>query len=174
MPDKIRIDAFSDEEIARLRQRYEAGDETILGIAEDFGVTYRIVNALARRNGWMRNGARRAKPRKPAAKAKRSTAPPRKAGRAAAPAGVVLQDQSLASRIRAALEAEIESLQADSTGASAATLASLARSLSNLRAYEAATDKAGKQDDGPPLDPAELRRELSRRLAVLRERPEGD
>ncbi|MEI2735303.1 MAG: hypothetical protein V9G24_11190 [Rhodoblastus sp.] len=88
---------------------------------------------------------------------------------------------TLIARIRAQLEGALETAQARGPEAepdqTARLMASLTRTLQSLRALEKDTTQDDRRqddrrDDGadaPPLDLAELRRELARRIDRLRE-----
>jgi len=109
---------------------------------------------------------------KRAASSKRSK-PPRRA--TARPPGVV-DVPTLIVRIRAQLEGALESAQTRGPKAdpdeTARLMNSLTRTLQMLRALEKDTDRNERRDDGsdaPPLDLAELRRELARRIDQLRQ-----
>jgi hypothetical protein len=91
--------------------------------------------------------------------------------------------KALALRVQAALERELSVAQAridDEAAASAEsrvrTLSSLARALQTVQALTAGKRGAADDDDAaPPLDAAELRRELIRRIHHIREeRGEGE
>ena len=192
--------ALSPDQIARLKRRYEKTDEKLAAIAADEGVTMRLIGALRREHGWRLRSARgKAKPkgrRKPAA---RNKAAPTRAKAAATrskkiapaparqvdaelsqpPPGVV-DMPTLIARIRAQLEGALAAAQARGPEAdpddTARLMASLTRTLQSLRALEKDTPDDGRRGDGPdalPLDLAELRRELARRIDLLRDEREG-
>lgn len=141
--------------------------------------------STAKKSAAKKSAAKQPSVRQPSAG--RSTA---EAGRAPAspkprtvskpPPGVV-DTPTLIARIRAQLEGALETAQergpeAD-PDATARLMASLTRTLQSLRALEKDTTQDGRRqddrrDDGadaPPLDLAELRRELARRIDRLRE-----
>ncbi|MFO1167567.1 MAG: hypothetical protein U1E19_05525 [Rhodoblastus sp.] len=187
--------APSPDQIARLKRRYEKTDERLADIAADEGVTMRLIGALRREHGWRLRSARgkatsRGR-RKPAAtkKAAATRAKPRTptpararqvdAGLSQPPPGVV-DMPTLIARIRAQLEGALATAQARGPEAdpddTARLMASLTRTLQSLRALEKDTPDDGRRGDGPdalPLDLAELRRELARRIDLLREDREG-
>ena len=187
--------APSPDQIARLKRRYEKTDERLADIAADEGVTMRLIGALRREHGWRLRSARgTAKSRgrrKPAAtkkaaatRAKPKTPTPARArqvdaGLSQPPPGVV-DMPTLIARIRAQLEGALATAQARGPEANpddtARLMASLTRTLQSLRALEKDTPDDGRRGDGPdalPLDLAELRRELARRIDLLREDREG-
>jgi hypothetical protein len=150
-------------------------------IAAQLGLTLSALRWRAAKWGWTRPTARRPKRRpRPAAKtAKPSPAKPSPAKPAAAkssPAEAPPADfNALTGAVRSAVEAEIVALQArvaagEGGEATARTLASLARTLSALSQIEnKAGQDAAHDDNAPPLDLAQLRRELAERLDRLRE-----
>ena len=187
--------APSPDQIARLKRRYEKTDERLADIAADEGVTMRLIGALRREHGWRLRSARgkatSSRRRKPTATKKAATrrAKPRTptpararqvdAGLSQPPPGVV-DMPTLIARIRAQLEGALATAQARGPEAdpddTARLMASLTRTLQSLRALEKDTPDDGRRGDGPdalPLDLAELRRELARRIDLLREDREG-
>lgn len=128
--------------------------------------------------------ATRAKPRAPApARARQADV-----GLSQPPPGVV-DMPTLIARIRAQLEGALATAQARGPEAdpddTARLMASLTRTLQSLRALEKDTTQDGRRQDGrrqddrrddgadaPPLDLAELRRELARRIDLLRQERE--
>ncbi|MFO1136504.1 MAG: hypothetical protein U1E30_15105 [Rhodoblastus sp.] len=124
--------------------------------------------------------ARQSTAGRPTAEAGRAPASPKPRTVSKPPPGVV-DTPTLIARIRAQLEGALETAQergpeAD-PDATARLMASLTRTLQSLRALEKDTTQDGRRqddrrDDGadaPPLDLAELRRELARRIDRLRE-----
>ena len=187
--------APSPDQIARLKRRYEKTDERLADIAADEGVTMRLIGALRREHGWRLRSARgkatssgRRKPAAPkkaaATRTKPRTPTPARArqvdaGLSQPPPGVV-DMPTLIARIRAQLEGALATAQARGPEAdpddTARLMASLTRTLQSLRALEKDTPDDGRRGDGPdalPLDLAELRRELARRIDLLREDREG-
>lgn len=188
-------DRLPPETIARLRRRYEEGDGTIAAIARDEGVTEQNIQALKRALKWRprdtrarkRKGApakagSRARPAKAAsratpAKAASSAKPAKRpAADGRAPPADVVDMPTFIARIRMQLEGALAAAQAcgpDAKPADTASLmASLTRTLQSLRALEKDTTQDDRRDDGAealPLDLAELRRELARRIDRLRE-----
>lgn len=165
------------ETLARAKELYETGGATVAALAEMLGLSKDAFYRRVKKWGWARKGAggkragdkRAGKPRAARKPAPR-TAPPPSASQAR-PADT----QSLIAAVRHALEGELAALRARSgeTGAAdgnARTLASLARTLSVLRALETDKDGGNADDENAgPLDLAELRRELARRIDLLRE-----
>ena len=179
-------DTLSPEKIERLRARYEARDETIAAICADEGVSEKTLHALRRRFEWRP----RSKTLNKAAAARGKTAPPRtKAGARRSPAKTIVKARpvsapppgavdmpTLIARIRRQLQGALEAAQERGGAAdpdkTANLMASLTRTLQTLRALEKDTTQDERRDDGsdaPPLDLAELRRELARRLDLLRQ-----
>ena len=199
MPPVCHYAQLPPEQIARIRLRYESSADAVADIARDEGFSKDQIYAMRRRFHWApratpqsRAGARAKagvnKARAKAARNKRTAKPNNAAGSAPARKRARSSDappgtsdvMALVQRLRVALEEELAALQTRAADAPPAeretrarTLASLTRSLASLRAIEASTTKAGEAsgqpDDELPLDLAELRRELSRRLDVLRE-----
>jgi len=185
--------ALSPDQIARLKRRYEKIDEKLADIAADEGVTVRLIGALRREHGWrLRNARGKAKPkgrRKPAATKKaavvraKKTAPspaPQVDAELSQPPPGVVDMPTLIARIRAQLEGALAAAQARGPKAdpddTARLMASLTRTLQSLRALEKDTPDDGRRGDEPdalPLDLAELRRELARRIDLLRDEREG-
>ena len=182
-------DAFSPEQIERLRRRYEEGAETIAAIVADENVSEKKLYALRHECGWRARSATRPKnkPRKrpqrkigPARKPAAPDRPERPARRASPPPPGVVDIATLIERIRKMLEGALESAQTRGPEAdpdeTARLMASLTRTLQSLRALEKDTTQDERRDDGadaPPLDLAELRRELARRIDRLRQDREG-
>lgn len=189
--------SFSAEQIARLKRRYEETDQSVASIARDEGVRERQIYALRRKQNWRARSAIAPAPGKRSSKKASSgrTAGAKKAGRAPPapkpraatkpPPGVV-DMPTLIARIRAQLEGALATAQARGPEAdpdeTARLMASLTRTLQSLRALEKDTTQDGGRQDGrrqddrrddsadaPPLDLAELRRELARRIDLLRQ-----
>ncbi|HMN72463.1 MAG TPA: hypothetical protein PKA55_11420 [Rhodoblastus sp.] len=185
----VDFDALSPEDIERLKRRYEESDETLAAIGADEEMTPAQLQALRRTFGWRLRSARKPGPKSPArrkraarpaqrklvARAKKQAAPkPARRPQTPPPPGVV-DIATLIARIRAQLEAALQTAQARGPGAdpeeTARLMNSLTRTLQMLRALEKDTDKDDRRDDGAdaiPLDLAELRRELARRIDLLR------
>ena len=183
-------DAFSPEQIERLRRRYEEGAETIATIVADENVSEKKLYALRRECGWRARSAARRKnkpsrrrPHRKIGSARKPAAPDRPerpARRASPPPPGVVDMSTLIERIRKMLEGALESAQTRGSEAdpdeTARLMASLTRTLQSLRALEKDTTQDERRDDGadaPPLDLAELRRELARRIDRLRQDREG-
>lgn len=170
------------EQIDRLRRRYEETDETVSQIANDEGLTERRLHELRRRYDWKSRRPRVKAPvsRKPR---KATTRPARVALARAEPARPTVEPQagvSMIERVRALLEQALDAAQAQIADqppeATTRFTVSLTRSLAMLKALEedsAKNAKAIERAGEPPLDLAELRRELARRLDRLREEREG-
>lgn len=169
------------EQIDRLRRRYEETDETVSQIANDEGLTERRLHELRRRYDWKSRRPRVKAPvsRKPRKAARR---PARVALARAEPAKPTVEPQagvSMIERVRALLEQALDAAQAQIADqppeATTRFTVSLTRSLAMLKALEedsAKNAKAIERAGEPPLDLAELRRELARRLDRLREERE--
>ncbi|MFT4097213.1 MAG: hypothetical protein QM651_08800 [Rhodoblastus sp.] len=181
---------LSPERIERLRLRYEDSDEPLASIATDENMTPAQLQALRREFEWRPRNARKPKPpaRKIAHKAKpkksaarpNKTAPSKLKPREASPPPGVVDMATLIARIRTQLESALHAAQARDPGAdpeeTARLMNSLTRTLQMLRALEKDTDKDDRRDDGsdePPIDLAELRRELARRIDLLRQQRDG-
>jgi len=189
--------ALSPEKFMRLKRRYEANEETLAAIAADEDVTPQSLMALRREHDWRPRSARRTnkvREGKAAAKSARKSrgpgsgrtkkpkatqeAPP--AARASPPPPGVVDMPTLIARIRAQLEGALAAAQERGPDAdpdeTARLMASLTRTLQSLRALEKDTtqdERAGDGKEALPLDLAELRRELARRIDLLREDREG-
>jgi len=190
-------DELSAERIARLKRRYEETDETVAAIARGESLSEKRIYELMRREGWRARSASAPQRKKPARKktvgakkpkrappkpqaASKSQAPSKPRAASKPPPGVV-DMPTLIARIRAQLEGALETAQARGPEAepdqTARLMASLTRTLQSLRALEKDTTQNDRRqddrrDDGadaPPLDLAELRRELARRIDRLRE-----
>ena len=168
-------DNYAPERLARAKAQYRSGEASVAALAESLGLTPGAMRWRIRKWRW----TRAAPPKK--AQAKQMAAPTSPTRARPEPARGA-DTKSLIVAVRHALEGEIAALQeriaqgaaSDAQGAAsdanARTLASLARTLSVLRAIE--TEKDGENaydDDKAPLDLAELRRELARRIDLLRE-----
>ncbi len=182
-------ETLSPERIERLRRRYEDTVEPLAAIAADEGLTPTQLQALRREFEWRPRNARKAKPparkivhkaksKRPAARPKKAAAP-KPAPRETPPPGVV-DMATLIARIRTQLESALHAAQARDPGVdpeeTARLMNSLTRTLQMLRALEKDTDKDDRRDDGsdePPIDLAELRRELARRIDLLRHQRDG-
>ena len=175
--DIARDEGFSKDQIYAMRRRFHwAARAAPRSCASGAGTRAKAAVNKARTKAAK-------KKRAPNQKKKGSSARAREPERSPdAPPGTS-DVMALVHRLRVALEEELAALQARAAAATPAeretrarTLASLTRSLASLRAIEASATKAGEvsgqPDDEPPLDLAELRRELSRRLDVLREERE--
>ncbi len=183
---------FSPETIERLRRRYEAADETVAAIAADEQVSEQKLHALKRACGWRprslrdksppTRGAARRKPRQSRQPAPgKASKTPKASPRASPPPPGLVDMPTLIARIRAQLEGALEAARARGPDANpdetARLMASLTRTLQSLRALEKDTTQDGRARDdrrdggadAPPLDLAELRRELARRIDRLRE-----
>lgn len=174
------------DQIERLRHRYEANDETIAAICAEEGVSEKRLHALRREFGWrprsqtLRKAVaarRKSPPRKTKAVAAKEPAKNAVRARASAalPPGAV-DMPTLIARIRRQLQGALEAAQERGPEAdpdkTANLMASLTRTLQTLRALEKDTTQDERRDDGsdaPPLDLAELRRELARRIDLLRQ-----
>ena len=182
------IEELTPEDLARLKRRYEREQTAIADIARQEGLLPRQLLELRRRHGWKTRSAR-ASPKtakrsvtKPPSRRKASKPPPASAVAPppVAEGGDIMQ---LVRGMRVALEKEVAAAQARlasaapaAAEASARTLASLARTLTALRDLEAGAAEAastGRSNDEPPLDLAELRRELARRIDILRDEREA-
>lgn len=184
------------ETLARLRARYESAEHRLAEIAREEGLETRDLLALRLLHGWRPRGGRKAAPgpahkvvrksagagKKPAPR--RRTAPPTKSAAPAAaakrrpprpPPRLGLSTAEMIVRIRALLKQALASAQArvgeDRPDETARFSNTLGRSLATLRELEKdfGTHDAGRARDEPPLDLAELRRELARRIDLLRE-----
>ncbi len=173
-------------DLAQAKHLYESGAASIAATAALLGLTESALRWRARKWGWTRKprgknaqgkstrgkNARGKSARAPAA-GKATTAPASPA--AMAPAPRPADTQTLIGAVRHVLEAEIASLRArsgepDAADANARTLNSLARTLSVLRGLENEKDGGHADDENAgPLDLAELRRELARRIDLLRQ-----
>ncbi|MBX3528309.1 MAG: hypothetical protein KF904_19075 [Rhodoblastus sp.] len=179
-------DTLSPEKIERIRARYEARDETIAAICADEGVNEKTLHALRRKLEWRPRskalqkaaaGGRKPTPRKAKATARRAPAKkPAKARPVSAPPPGAVDMPTLIARIRRQLQGALEAAQERGPAAdpdkTANLMASLTRTLQTLRALEKDTTQDERRDDGsdaPPLDLAELRRELARRIDLLRQ-----
>lgn len=177
---------LSPDQIERLRHRYEANDETIAAICADEGVSEKRLHALRRECEWRprstgprKRGAVRRKPPRRKTKAVASKEPAKKVAKARAPAALppgAVDMPTLIARIRRQLQGALEAAQERGPTAdpdkTANLMASLTRTLQTLRALEKDTTQDERRDDGsdaPPLDLAELRRELARRIDLLRQ-----
>lgn len=136
------------------RRRYEAGDP-LAAIARDLGMAERTLRDRIKEWGW----------------------PPRtRSGVAPAPA---VDRAALTALVRQAVEQELAKVErllagngrSGGLGGPARTLATLVKTLAELRRLEAAAPTAGaaEEDDGAYGDLDALRRELARRIAGLRE-----
>lgn len=173
------------EQIDRLRRRYEETDETVSQIANDEGLTERRLHELRRRYDWKSRRPRAKAPvsRKPRKPRKAARRPARVALARAEPARPKVEPQagvSMIERVRALLEQALDAAQAQIADqppeATTRFTVSLTRSLAMLKALEedsAKNARAIERAGEPPLDLAELRRELARRLDRLREEREG-
>lgn len=168
--------------IKRARAMYDANEVSLGEIARVLKMHVSTFRKRREEWGWPPRPAKRAATAPPAIEA--PAAPPDEAqaiiesaiARAAAP-GEVRSHAQLVTAVRRAVEGELAAIeQKQASGerggdAIARALASLARTLSVLRGLEAEqTDAArtGPDDaDAPPLDLAELRHELARRLDRL-------
>lgn len=188
-------DKLSAEQIARLKRRYEETDQSVAAIARDEGVPERRLYVLRRKQNWRARSAIGPARKKTSGKKASSggTARAKKAGRAppkpraaAKPPPGVVDMPTLIARIRAQLEGALATAQSRGPEAdpdeTARLMASLTRTLQSLRALEKDTTQDGRRQDGrrqddrrddgadaPPLDLAELRRELARRIDLLRQ-----
>lgn len=190
------IDELTPQAIARVRELYEEGDATVAAIALAEGLSERQVQELRRRFGWpSRRAARKTATAKSAHKSAHKRADKIAAKSAGEASGAKIgsgrrtasaesksepprkdaPSADLVKRLRALLEAEIdganERLAGEKPEAAARTLGALTRALQTLKAIESGEKQSGADtaDDRPPLDLAELRRELARRIDRLRE-----
>lgn len=170
-----RIQEPPPEALARAKELYETGGATVAALAGMLGLSKDAFYRRVKKWGWARkssgrgeqSAARKPAPRKPAPRPAASP-PPVLPARPA-------DTQTLIVAVRHALEGELAALrarggEAGASDANARTLASLARTLSVLRALETDKDGGSADDENAgPLDLAELRRELARRIDLLRE-----
>lgn len=182
------IDELTPEQIARVRERYESGEATVAAIAREEGLSEHKIRALRSAFGWTPRLARK-RPGEKAAKRKATrskgrttsrTAKARSAKRARTNKPIArakgLTTAEMIVRIRALLEQALGAAQArlgeDLPDATARFTNNLGRALATLKALEKDSGKdagSGERDDGSPLDLAELRRELARRIDRLRQ-----
>lgn len=185
MPKQKRAAPAREERIAQARLLYDAGVAPVAEIAKLLGMSAGQFHAFRRANGWPMRASpikRRDDEAPPGAidqPQKDEAAAEQKAKRASAPSTSLIQ------RLEEAVErefAEVESALSSRTGrnveTSARALASLVRTLAELKRMKRETlDGAGaREDDGrddehddpPPRQLAELRAELARRLERLR------
>ncbi|MFV0279252.1 MAG: hypothetical protein ACK5JM_00660 [Rhodoblastus sp.] len=175
------FEQFQPETLARLQQRYEAGAETIAAIAREEGLTPKKLQAMKHALGWRARRQPSARKKPPAKTTKRAARakPAKPVARKTTVENDCIDTPALVSRIRAQLEGALAAAQARGPGADpdeiARLMASLTRTLASLRQLEKDTgshDRRDGGDDAPPLDLAELRRELARRIDRLREERE--
>lgn len=177
-------DTLSPETIRRLKRRYEETDEKVSAIAADVGLSRGDLMALQRRFGWRTRTARKTKPAAKT-KAKSKTSASQRTKRKVAqpttspPPGAV-DMPTLIVRIRAQLEGALRTAQAQGADLApeetARLMHNLTRTLQMLRALEKDTAGDERRDDGadePPLDLAELRRDLARKIDLLRQERDG-
>lgn len=156
--------------IAQARERYDAG-ASLSELARDFGVTEPTFRRWRTKWGW---SARRLPP------ARKNRAADAVAAVSSGPETEPPDTQRLICGVRRAIEAELNALAAQSGHARGGearsrALAHLTRTLTLVRELETRTHgKADRSDnaDAPPVDVAQLRHELARRIHQLSE--EGD
>ena len=174
-------DSLTSEQIARIKLRYETGQGTVADIAaaEQFEI-WQIHNMRAKFGWASRRATQRAAVTRSvehekaiaAAQEERRAEQADVAQTIAADATATPFDaRALVERTTAVLEREIAALHEREPGVTKATdLAALARAIAQLRdSYDkpGKHDKTGHADDEPPLDLAELRRELARKIDAL-------
>ncbi len=164
----------SRAKIERAKLLYDAG-APIPEIVEVLGMSESTFLRFRERNDW---------PKRPSA-CDRKAAPPAEPPapkKGADPSGLVAKLEDAVEREFARVEAALDKLPPKTMEASARTLATLVKTLAELKRLrrdadetkEDATRADDDRDDAPPRELAELRAELARRLERLRgARPSG-
>jgi hypothetical protein len=177
-------DRLTPEHLARIRLRYEESDMTVAAIAREEGFTTDQIHQLRKRFGWPSRNERRRhamqrtmRNEQAIAQAMLAIAADASVEEATGDTQRTLDPDDAMELVRAAQALLAEQLSAirndpDRAQKTLAAIASFSRSMSSLKTYQADAMKqagaTGQTDDEPPLDLAELRRELVRRLDQLR------
>jgi hypothetical protein len=177
-------DRLTPEQLARIRLRYEESDMTVAAIGREEGFTTDQIHQLRKRFHWpsrkerKRDVMRRTTRNEQAiAQAMLAVAADASAEQPPGETPRTIDSADAMDIVRAAqtmLAEQLSKLRNDPDGAqkTLTALASFMRSMSTVKAFEADAMKQagamGQTDDEPPLDLAELRRELVRRLDQLR------
>lgn len=182
---------FTPEDIAKAKALYESGAAPVAALRDVFGLSDSAIRRRIQKWGWARPGRPTTKS-KSVAKAKRPRTSDRRSPRAtmpkptgatAAPRSAIARaveekppadTASLIAALRHALEAEIAAVRGRidagaATDANARALSSFARTLSVLRALETTKNDGAAHEADITLDLADLRRELARRIDLLRD-----
>jgi hypothetical protein len=170
---------FAPELLADVQDRYENGDEPVASIAADLGVAVGTFYTYIKKQGWRRERAAMTLPPHLAAVAKvRASLAAVESADDDAPLPRSRENASaIATRLERALEKELRQIEHAQAGASrrkpdateadrtARTLATLARTLKEVRRLRGDADPAGRNDDDDmPADIDEFRRDLARRI----------
>lgn len=191
------FDRVTPEQLARIRLRYEESEMTLAEIGREEGFTEDQIQRLRRRFQWPSRSERKRKAvqrtrhnDEAIAQAMATIAADETiaaicsegAGDAARDSAHKLDSAEALDVARAARALLVEQLAAirsdpDRAQKTLAALSSFSRSLSGLNVFETDALKkagvAGQTNDEPPLDLAELRRELVRRLDRMRAERRG-
>jgi aminoglycoside phosphotransferase (APT) family kinase protein len=169
--------SYTAAELADIRFRYEETPEPLWSIARRHNMDERTLNRLVRRQGWrMRAPSRAHDLVQPAAAKPALVADAAETAAIPAPA----EDIPLAERVQRMVEQELATVDRvlarlgpapghpGAAERSARTLASLVKTLNELRRLKAAeTPAAGEPDAEDPRDYDQLRRELAHRMERL-------
>jgi hypothetical protein len=177
-------DRLTPDQLARIRLRYEESDMTVAAIGREEGFTTDQIHQLRKRFGWPSRSERKRnvmqrtiRNEQAIAQAMLAIAADAHVEQAPDETPRMLDPSDAMDIVRAAqamLAEQLSKLRNDPDGAqkTLAALASFVRSMSTIKAFEADAKKqagaTGNTDDEPPLDLAELRRELVRRLDQIR------
>lgn len=174
--------SLAPDQIARIKLRYEQGAMTLAQIAAAEGLLEHQISNLRKRFRWPTRQARARGAIERAMRHEQAIAAAQQEQESATAAASTDAQQppgdfdagALVRGVRRSLEQELAALDTQAPSDSRVdALLKLTRALANLRAMERGDTKAERQNEQSPIDIAELRRELSRKLAALREGGEG-